>query len=126
MSNIMHCEKDKCFFLKKLKKSTHALTCGDINSRFKEYAVITSDKEVKDTIKECEKTDIKNLTFRFKLIYANLTQYTDNELNSHYEAKDQQWQDWCNDVVLFYAHRFVIFNGKMLIPLMELPKKANI
>jgi hypothetical protein len=50
MNNI-YCENDEYKFLKKLNKQKHALTCGDINKRFKEYAVITSDKEVKESIK---------------------------------------------------------------------------
>ncbi len=120
MNNI-YCENDEYKFLKKLNKQKHALTCGDINKRFKEYAVITSDKEVKESIKQCEKEPIEILKHRFKLIYQNLIKYTDIDLNKHFEAKDQEWQDWCNDVLLFYSHRFVIFEGKLLIPLMELP-----
>lgn len=123
--NTIHCASDEYKFIKKLKKQKHALICTDINKRFKEYAVITSDKEVKDTVKECEKEPIEVVKFRFKLIYKSLMKYTDRELNQHFEAKDQEWQDWCNDVVLFYAHRFVIFEGRLLIPLMELPEGYN-
>lgn len=125
MENI-HCGKDKFKFLKKINKGKHLLICKDINDRFKEYAIITSDKEVKDTIKQCEEEPIEMVKYRFKLIYLNLTKYSDEELNKHYEEKDQIWQDWCNDVVLFYAHRFVIFNGRMLIPLMEMSDKIKI
>lgn len=116
-----HCINDEYKFAKKISKRKHALTCGDINKRFKEYAVITSDKEVKESIKECQKEPIEMVKHRFKLIYHSLTQYTDKELNEHFEAKDQKWQDWCNDVVLFYAHRYVLFDGKLFIPIMELP-----
>ncbi len=115
------CVNDEYKFAKKISKRKHALTCCDIHKRFKEYAVITSDKEVKDSIKECEKEPIETVKFRFKLIYKSLMKYSDSELNKHYEAKNQIWQDWCNDVVLFYAHRFVIFEGKLFIPIMELP-----
>ncbi len=121
----IRCGNDEFRFLKKISKRKHALVCGDINKRFKEYAVITSDKEVKDTLKECEKEPIEAVKFRFKLIYQSLMKYTDKELNEHYEKKDQEWQDWCNDVVLFYTHRFVIFNGRLLIPLIELPENYN-
>ncbi len=123
LNQINHrCVNDEYKFAKKISKRKHAVTCGDIHKRFKEYAVITSDKEVKESIERCQNEPIEAVKFRFKLIYHSLTQYSDKELNEHFEEKNQKWQDWCNDVILFYVHRFIIFEGKLFIPIMELPE----
>ncbi len=96
------------------------LVCGQIHKRFKEYVVKTTDKEVKDAIGRAEKEDKVKVTYIFKLTYENITKYTDEELNQHYEKNTKEWQDWCNDVLLFFTHRYVLFGSKFPIPLIRI------
>ena len=92
--------------------------CGGISNRFKEYSVISTAKEITGVIKSVEKQDEKERKHTWVSILRELSRYTDEELNAHYEATDQAWRDWCSDAVLFYAYNAVIF--KKGIPSMEL------
>ena len=83
--------------------------CGGISNRFKEYSVVSTAKEITGVIKSVEKQDEKERKHTWVSILRELTRYTDEELNAHYEAHDQAWGDWCNDAVLFYAYNAVIF-----------------
>jgi len=38
--------------------------------------------------------------------------YTDEQLNKHFNEKNNDWDNWCNDVALFYAYRHVLFPTK--------------
>ena len=92
--------------------------CGGISTRFKDYIVITSAKEITQSIKNGEKLDEQERKRIWVSILRELNRYTDEELNAHYEATDQEWRDWCNDAVLFYAYNAIIF--KKGIPSVEL------
>ncbi len=113
----INCNGEKMYIAGKFKGHAGVL-CEEINKRFKEYIVLTMDKTIKDAIERCKEDSIEQNKFRFRLVYINLTKYSDEELNSHYENKTKEWDDWCDDVVLFYAHRHVLFDGKY-IPIMQ-------
>ncbi len=42
--------------------------------------------------------------------YTALTQFTDDELYQHFLSNDQDWENWCNDVLIFLVVRFLLFN----------------
>jgi hypothetical protein len=92
--------------------------CGGIAERFKEYSIISSAKEITGMIKNAEKLEEKERKHIWVSILRELHKHTDEQLNAHYEAQSQEWRDWCNDAVLFYAYNAVIF--KKGIPSMEL------
>lgn len=97
-----------------------ALVCGQIHTRFKDYMVKTTDEEIKKILESAQKEDRDKVVYMFKKTYENITQYSDEELNEHFEKQTKQWQDWCNDVCLFFCYRYVVFHGKMPIPLMKI------
>ena len=49
---------------------------------------------------------------KWKAVLYNLLQYTDEELALHRERQTQEWENWCNNVVLFYAYNNIIFKEK--------------
>jgi len=90
--------------------SKFVLTCGEIHPRFKSYAIQTTDKEIKECIKS-QKDDRKEKIIRLSLsCYAALTQFTDEDLHQHFLSNNQDWKNWCNDVLIFLVVRFLLFD----------------
>jgi hypothetical protein len=104
--------------IKPNSKKKIGIWCGGIGTRFNEYSIISTAKEITGMIKNAEKQNEAERKHIWVSILRELNRYTDEELNAHYEATDQAWRDWCNDAVLFYAYNAVIF--KKGIPSMEL------
>jgi hypothetical protein len=101
-------------------KKRIAVWAGGISKRFEEYCVQTTPKEITDaTIKAEEKDNVLQKQIWVQLL-RNLHKYTDAELNDNWNKANQNWRDWCNDVVLYFAYNSIIF-GKG-IPAMELTK----
>ena len=88
---------------------TIALTCGGIHPRFKDTAVVTTPKEVNDTVKLAETTTERERRRIWKETLTSLTQYSDEEFNSHYSNNTQEWKDWCDDAIIFFAYNAIIF-----------------
>lgn len=88
---------------------TIALICGGIHPRFKEVAIVTTPKEVDDTVKLAEAQPEIERRRIWKKVLTNLTKYSDEEFNSHYSNNTQEWMDWCDDAVIFFAYNAVIF-----------------
>lgn len=102
----------------------HALMCGEINPRFKDYMVKTTHEEIKDMIEGFQRDPVPLVLHVFSSTYRSLTQYTDEEVSDHYNNQTQEWRDWCNDVALFYAARLVLL--KKYIPITQIPETAEI
>jgi hypothetical protein len=94
------------------------ILCGGISTRFKEYIIMTTAKQITQAVKNGEKRDEQQRKRIWVSILRELTKYTDEELHAHYEATDQEWRNWCDDAVLFYAYNTIIF--KKGIPSVEL------
>jgi len=92
--------------------------CGGISTRFKEYIIMTTAKQVHQAVKTSKKLDEQQRKRIWVNILRELTKYTDEELHAHYEATDQEWRNWCDDAILFYAYNSIIFNKG--IPSVEL------
>jgi hypothetical protein len=95
------------------------VSCGTIHERFKEYVIQTTHKEVIDSINSF-KNETNEVNKRvFKNIYTSIVQYDKNKLHQLYLNKDEDWNNFCNDVLLFYTCRFVLFGEKMYIPILD-------
>jgi hypothetical protein len=100
------------------------LVCKDIHPRFKEYCVMTSHSQIMDGFKSAEAEDLETRKGIFRSVYSALTKYTDEELTAHWEANSQEWQDWCNDVAIFYVYRRMLFETAY-IPIVDSPNPAK-
>ena len=94
------------------------VTCQGISDRFKAYAVLTTDDQIKELLDIYEHCIRKVTAQAYRKCFVELTKYTDDDLEFHYQLCDNVWKNWCNDVVIFYAMRYVLFNT--LIPISEL------
>ena len=99
------------------------LVCGDINKRFEKYLVETPKVEMDDAIASIDRDEKEFNKRMFVSILQTLNQYTDEQLWNHFVAKNKEWEDWCEDVPLFFAFRHIIFNKE--VPIAEPKTKIN-
>jgi len=122
--NILTCEEaiaQGCPIMKPTSTKKIGVWCSGIGKRFAEYVVVSTPKEITSSRKRAEKQTEEERKRIWVSILRELNRYTDAELNAHYEASSQEWRNWCNDAVLFYAYNAVIF--KKGVPCFELPKE---
>ena len=91
------------------------LTCVEIHPKLAEYGVKTTHEEVTDLIAESKGDSINNTRSMYAGSLRNLTQWSEAELNTHYQQKNQHWINFCNDVLIFYVARHMIFKKEIPI-----------
>lgn len=84
------------------------MLCEDIHPSLKEYAVATSHHSIQQGVEMAERSPPQMLRHIFVSSLRNLTQWTKEELHSHWESQNQQWKDFCDDVAIFYTTRAVL------------------
>lgn len=109
-----------------------------IDSRFRDFLVQTTTKEIEelreDLIKEdkeaknriqvtqySETTRIRRMSKGvkekhrriFNDAYKSVTRYSNEEITKEYQKNSKKWEDWCNDVCIYCVYDFHI-NGKPL------------
>ena len=94
----------------KIEKIT--LCCAVINERFSVYYVITSKTKFEKLINDSSNESRENQLLMFKILHENINKYSDEQLNKIFNEKNNDWDDWCNDVSLFYAYRYILFPTK--------------
>jgi hypothetical protein len=93
------------------KKKNLAFCCRGINPRFKEYLVVISNiKQFEEMVEKAKTESIEQKKYVYVSVLRLLNQYTDAELNAHYESCSKEWDDWCADVSIFYAYNNALFN----------------
>jgi hypothetical protein len=92
----------------------HELTlcCAVINERFSEYYVMTSKIKFEKLINDGSNESREKQILMFKILHENINKYTDDQLNKNFNEKNNDWDNWCNDVALFYAYRHLLFPTK--------------
>ena len=100
-----------------IKSQNLTLCCAVINERFSEYYVMTDKTKFEKIIKDVSKESRETTILMFKILHENINKYTDSQLNKNFNEKNNEWTLWCNDVSLFYAHRYILFPTKP-IPLL--------
>ena len=55
-------------------------------------------------------------------VLRNILQYNDATLNRHFNTNSREWEEWCNDVVLFVCGMFVVSGGRRGIPIIDLDR----
>ena len=97
-----------------------AFCCRGINPRFKDYIVALSNKKHFDEMVEKAKTEsIEQKKYVYVSVLRLLNQYTDAELNAHYESCSKEWGDWCSDVSIFYAYNIALFNRAVPVIILD-------
>jgi len=93
------------------------LRCNEIDERFNEYGVLMSKKQILGLVDMAVSVTIEKVLLSYKGSYRNITKYTDEELNSHYKNNTIDFQNWCNDVAIYYSTRLILY--KKSIPTMD-------
>ena len=84
------------------------MTCEDIHSEFKDYAIQTTHKEVEETVEAFSKEPVDFQKFIFAKTLMRMVQWSDKELNEHYTNNNEEWKTFCDDVLDFYAVRYTL------------------
>jgi hypothetical protein len=95
-----------------LKIQDLTLCCAIINERFSEYYVMTNKQKFEKIISDASNESRENQILMFKILHENINKYTDEQLYKCFNEKNNEWDNWCNDVALFYAYRHLLFPTK--------------
>jgi hypothetical protein len=101
------------------------ISCAEINPKYGQFLVETTISTITTILSHIclFSRQINNLVFGSA--YGCITNYSAEQLVKFAETQDKEtFKNWCNDVVLFYALRFYLSEGKLRIPVMkgEIPK----
>ena len=83
--------------------------CGGISPRFKDIMIITTPTYLEGCREEAMKKSKPERKIIWKEVLSNLLRYTNEELDLHREQTTEEWSDWCDDVIIFYAFNNLIF-----------------
>ena len=97
---------------KNLKIQDLTLCCAVINERFSEYYVMTSKQKFEKSISDASNESREKQIFMFKILHENINKYTDEQINKCFNEKNNDWDNWCNNIALFYAYRHLLFPTK--------------
>lgn len=59
----------------------------------------------------------RELRHLFASSLRNLTQWSNEELHNHWKIQNQEWKDFCEDVIIFYTARAVLMEKPIPIEL---------
>lgn len=115
--------KKKCKSCKDLQINTTQgkmviLDCGEISNILECFRVITSYHQLKGLMKIARNEDGNMKLHIYHCAQKCLLQYSKKQLINHFEKEDKEYQDFCNDVAIYYAYRKVLFNTT--IPMTEI------
>jgi hypothetical protein len=99
------------------------LLCKDIDERFKQYVVLTTNKNIIETVTSFDIMPKERVLSSYEGSYRNLIKYTDEQLHSHYKNNTKDWKNWCDDVAIYYSSRLVLY--QKIIPIMNYEKFEN-
>ena len=86
------------------------ISASGIGERFKEYYIMTTDSKIKTLISDIESSSKEENKHIYRSVYLSITQYSTDKLQEAYVLKNDSWQNWCDDVVIFYVTRLILFN----------------
>ena len=93
------------------------LPCIYISPKFFDFNVITTHKEVMKAIEMLSQYPLARQKRQYVKALMNVMKYSNEEMTSHFEKQSQEFQDWCDDVAIFYAVRYVLMNKP--IPMLD-------
>ena len=98
--------------------SSFGIKCEAINSRFREYIVVTCDTSIKDCIDFFKNHPTPSILTTQVLL--NILKYNDAILDHHFNTKSREWENWCCDVIMFFCGMYVTSGGRRYIPIIDL------
>jgi len=86
-----------------------AVCCDLIAPKFKEFYVATSVIEIEETIQDIETYPLEQLKIIWLNVLRNIMKYNVDDLRNLYQQQNDEWFNFCNDVVLWYCYNAVLF-----------------
>ena len=96
------------------------LDASAIDSKFSNFAVRTPRKQFEDFFDELQ-ADLNEDPLIYTRISNAVCQYTRRQLKIMFRRQNKKWDDWCNDVSLYFACRYILFGE--VIPVIQYSKK---
>jgi hypothetical protein len=93
------------------------LICGEASPTFSDFGVLSNKKAISDGIEYCSSLTLAAQKSMYVSALKNIMKYTNEELTVHMENQTKEFQDWSDDVAVFFTARLVLF-GKA-IPISE-------
>jgi hypothetical protein len=47
-------------------------------------------------------------------VLRQLYKYDETKLTEHYNQRNQEWRNWCDDVLLYYCFNYVLFDNQLI------------
>jgi hypothetical protein len=91
-----------------------AVNCGEIHPRFEKYNVKTTDEDITNIRNRALNTEKKELGLAWGSCFRELAKWSEEALYKIYEENNKDWENWCDDAVLFYCYRSVLFPDKLI------------
>lgn len=95
-----------------------AVCCDLIAPKFKEFYVATSVIEIEELIEDIKTYPLEQIKIIWVNVLRNLMRYNADELRNLYHQQNDEWFNFCTDVVLWYCYNAILF--KKGIPVVEL------
>ena len=86
------------------------MSCEEISPKYKEFAIETTHNAINEALTRAQNESPIEQIKIFDSISTEVNRYSTNELRHHWFNKNSQFQDWCDDVGLYYVYRLVLFD----------------
>ena len=89
---------------------TFYLIAKYFDESFGDICVKTNDKDVRSCVLlfQERKNYTNNLDKLLERVRKNLLKYNKEELNQFIEKNSKEWSEWADDLVIFYACKYVL------------------
>jgi hypothetical protein len=91
------------------------ICCGDISPKFNNYYINVSEEDIINTIKKIETSPINDVKTVFASCLREILKYEPSTIHELYANQRQEWKNWCDDIVIYFACRKKIFGKKIPI-----------
>jgi hypothetical protein len=95
--------------------TTIYLECSEIKEEFGCFFIQTHSEKVMDCYIDLKNETLQNVKAVYIGAICSLKVYNKEKLIELHTEKSDKWQNWCDDVLLFYVSRLILFNERIPI-----------
>ena len=94
------------------------LTAVEVDERYEDIIVSTTKKVIEDCLKEIESSSKEDKLF---FLYKSRKCAREVDIDEIYNDGGQKWRNFCDDVLIYYCLRFILFD--MHFPIIRLSQE---
>lgn len=91
--------------------------CSEIKEEFEGFLIKTTPNELMECWTRYENYTLEEIMAIYVGSYSFLRAFNREKLIELHNTKTKNWENWCNDVIIYYASRNILFQNK--IPVIE-------